>query len=282
MIMWKKLIYLVLAIDGCETDAHADSHVCLLSLSSQLARDGQVDLGTAGTALEGGTESTNAAAISADVQPHPADAPEHPDVTPSEVAPQHPDVAPSEVHASESPAEASDTSEASSVESNLTAEAVPVAAGTTAAPSTGEGRQTPWSGTSKGVPPPHEQAIKAQAKMNIPGEVFSLKPEGFVGFPKDNPKSLVKNALADRYAVAKQLGTTVSAAGPTLGSGEATVDGVLQSMYNLGNLIKSMPKEQLFAHKSRSEKPTSPPYAHARDFSPFGIWQKNDADIPVA
>jgi hypothetical protein len=158
-----------------------------------------------------------------------------------------------------------------------------VAEAPAAAEATEAERLTPWARTPKGVPPPHEQAHKAKAKVNgSPGDVQTLKPEGFVGFPKDNPKSLVKNALADRYAMAKSLGTTVSHSGHNPDDPSATqVDNVLQSMYKLGTLIKAMPHDTMRLHTSRTEKPTASPYAHAREFHPFGIWQKTDAEIPV-
>jgi len=279
--MWKNLIYLVLAIDRCEPDAHADSSVCLLSLSSHVERGAEVDLG----ATETGGQSTNAAAISADVTQHPE--------VETEAVGLHlaPVSAPAESNSNSTPSmnstepeavPATETAEAAHAESAAPTPVAEVAPSSTT-PVDDETRHTPWARTPKGVPPPHEQAFKAKAKVNGPGEApLSLKPEGFVGFPKDNPKSLVKNALADRFAMAKQLGTSVSSGHlPTDGS-STQVDNVLSTMYKLGTLIKAMPHDTMRLHTSRTEKPTPSPYAHAREFHPFGIWSKADKEIPVA
>lgn len=267
--MWTNLIFIVLAVDRCEHDAHSDSNVCLLSLSSQLVRDARVDSGTETT------DGLNVSTMAAEGQPSEEESVVGATFDVSHVAAETVENVTAEpviVTVESAPTLEEAVESAPTLEEDVT-EVV----GIPEAPS------VPPSLPKHDIPPPHVQEEKARAKANDDGGgELSLKPEGFVGFPKDNPKSTVKNTLADQMAMAKQLGTTVSAHHGS-SAGPAKLDNVLQTMFQLGQLIKNMPDDNLRLHSSRkTEQPTPAPYAHTREFQPFGIWQPASSEIPTA
>jgi hypothetical protein len=104
--------------------------------------------------------------------------------------------------------------------------------------------------------------------------------EEFIPAPRYPPKdgdmqSAAKgtwhNPLADELAKEKRISASVNSGELTtsLTSSASELQTVLQSMYQLGRLIKRMPDDKL---ESRHETPapTPPPYAFSRHFEPFG------------
>jgi hypothetical protein len=120
-----------------------------------------------------------------------------------------------------------------------------------------------------------EAHFKGKTPPQSPAESHSLNtnalPFGKTSGSDFTGKGTVKNSAADQLNFAKKINEygQPGMSSRSFGSNAPELRTVLESMYNLGRLIKRMPDDKLESSKE-TPAPTPPPYAFARHFVPFG------------